>query len=58
MSNTSVLDVGVSLTRFIEGNRRPAQTQFKPTDVGLPSYLDQKAGDFHVLPALIVAWHD
>ncbi len=54
MSTTSVLDVGLSLTRFIEGNRRPAQTQFQSADVGLPSYLDQKAGDFHVLPALVL----
>jgi len=26
----------------------------KPTDVGLPSYLDVKAGDYHTLPQLII----
>jgi hypothetical protein len=50
-----VLDVGASYTRFIEGNRRPAQTAFSPTDVGLPGYLDQKAGDFTVLPRVEIA---
>ncbi len=52
LSSTSVLDIGLSLTRFNEGSERPVQLQYKPSDVGLPSYLDDKAGDLHVLPRL------
>jgi hypothetical protein len=55
MSDTSVLDLGISFTRFNEGNIRPAQTAYKPSDVGLPTYLDAKAGDLHALPVLNVA---
>jgi hypothetical protein len=51
-SASTVLDVGVSYTRFNEGNLRPAQTRFKPSDVGLPTYLDTRAGVNHTLPAL------
>jgi hypothetical protein len=54
VSAASVLDVGVSFTRFNEGNIRPAQTAYQPTDVGLPAYLDAKAGDYHALPVLNV----
>ncbi len=52
LNSTNVLDLGVSWTRFNEGSERPVQAQFKPSDVGLPKYLDEKAGDLHVLPRL------
>lgn len=54
LSTATVLDLGVSFTRFNEGNLRPAQTRFKPSEVGLPAYLDAKAGDYHTLPTLNV----
>jgi len=54
LSTATVLDLGLSFTRFNEGNIRPAQTAFKPSDVGLPAYLDAKAGDYHALPVLNV----
>jgi hypothetical protein len=40
LSPTTVLDFGLSFTRFNEGNIRPVQTAYKPSDVGLPGYLD------------------
>lgn len=52
LNSTNVLDMGVSWTRFNEGAERPIQTQYKPSDVGLPKYLDEKAGDLHLLPRL------
>ncbi len=49
-SATNLLDVGVNYMRFAEGNERPAMTKYRPSDVGLPKYLDDKAGNWHALP--------
>ncbi|MFB3825656.1 MAG: carboxypeptidase regulatory-like domain-containing protein [Bryobacteraceae bacterium] len=54
ISDRNILDVGVSLTRFNEGNERPIQTAYKPSDVGLPKYLDDRAGQWHTLPQVAV----
>jgi len=50
LNPNNTLDIGVSWTRFSEGNERPTQTAYKPSDVGLPKYLDEKAGDYHTFP--------
>jgi hypothetical protein len=55
LSNTTVLDLGVSWTRFNEGAERPIQTQYKPSDVGLPAYLDAKADKWHTLPQMSIS---
>ncbi len=52
ISGRTVLNLTVAFQRFNEGSVRPNQIKFKPTDVGLPAYLDAKAGDFHSLPRL------
>lgn len=52
VSNSTVLDVGASWNRYSEGSRNEIPTQFKPTDVGLPAYLDEKSGDYHILPRI------
>lgn len=54
LSNTTTMDIGLSYNRFNEGNDRPAQTAYKPSDVGLPSYLDAKAGGWHTLPRMVI----
>ncbi len=54
MSNTTIMDIGVSYTRFNEGNDRPIQTAFKPTSVGLPAYMDAKADKYHTLPQMTI----
>ncbi len=51
-NSTNVLDVGVSWTRFNEGSQNDVQTSFKPSDVGLPKYMDEKAGSWTSLPRL------
>jgi len=52
LNPNNTLDIGVSWTRFSEGAERPVQIAYKPSDVGLPKYLDEKAGDYHTLPRL------
>ncbi|MGH9937919.1 MAG: hypothetical protein ACREAM_16865, partial [Blastocatellia bacterium] len=50
-NSTTIFNWSVAWNRFIEGNASNAvQTSFPPSKVGLPSYLDQKAGDFIHLP--------
>jgi len=55
LSNTTVMDLGASWTRFNEGSQRPIQTKYKPTDVGLPAYLDAKADQWHTLPQMAIS---
>ena len=46
----TVLDVALAANEFTEGNKQPVPMSFKPSDVGLPTYLDAWAGDLHILP--------
>jgi len=52
LNTATLMDIGVNWTRFNEGNLTPGMVQIKPTDVGLPAYLDAKVGELHTLPAL------
>ncbi len=54
IGSSDILELGANWARSDQGRRRPAQTQFKPTDVGLPAYLDARAGDYHILPQLVI----
>jgi len=47
----NVLDIGVSLTRYYEGNEKPILTKGTAADAGLPSYIDTAAGGYDDLPA-------
>ncbi len=49
---TNVLDVGASWTRFNEGSQREVQNSFKPSDVGFPKYMDERAGGWSSLPRI------
>ncbi len=52
-NSTTIFNWSVSWNRFIEGNASNAvQKSFPPSKVGLPSYLDQKAGDNIHLPSV------
>ncbi len=42
-------------TRSVEGDRISTPLQFKPSDVGLPKYMDERAGDQHILPMVSAA---
>ena len=52
MTASTVLDVNFGLSRFEEGSRNLARTKFGPKDVGLPDYLEARAGANRVLPAV------
>jgi len=50
-NSTTILNWSIAWNRFIEGSASNAvQTGFPPSKVGLPSYLDQKAGPYIHLP--------
>ncbi|HYP06120.1 MAG TPA: hypothetical protein VER03_07765, partial [Bryobacteraceae bacterium] len=49
-SAATMFDFAVSANEFSDGNSRPVATSYKPSQVGLPSYLDTFAGDRTMLP--------
>ncbi len=55
-SGTTLLNLGVNWGQYKDGEGASAvsqvQKQYKPSDVGLPAYMDQKAGELHRLPGL------
>lgn len=52
-TSSTVLDVQGAMNHFREGNiLSSVATGYKPSDVGLPSYMDQFAGDSHALPVM------
>lgn len=55
VSSNTLLNLAVSAARFSAGAIRPEQAKIKPTDVGLPAYLDAFAGDNHTLPTMQIA---
>jgi hypothetical protein len=52
-SPRTVLNVSVDGNRFLLQNQRLGTRQYKPTDVGLPAYMDAKCADNCVLPRVI-----
>jgi len=52
-SATTVLNVSVDGNQFLQQNQRLGTRKYKPTDAGLPSYVDAKCGDGCVMPRII-----
>jgi hypothetical protein len=55
LTSSSILNLGANWGRYTDGasgDLVQTATQYKPSDVGLPAYLDAKAGEFHRLPGL------
>jgi hypothetical protein len=50
-SNT-VLDVAFAGNEYRDGTNPTVAMQFKPSDVGLPAYLDHKAGAQYIMPTM------
>ena len=44
MSAATVMNVSVDATRFLTQNQRLGTRKYKPSDVGLPAYMDPKCG--------------
>jgi hypothetical protein len=53
-----VLDFFASVTEPYSGSKRATPLQFKPSDVGLPAYLDARAGDRTMLPYMDVSGYN
>lgn len=53
-SSSTIWDFNVALNQFREGNIQAKAWTFKPTDAGLPAYMDAKAGDLHILPQMTI----
>ena len=53
VSATTVLNAGLGSNRFYIQNQRLGTRKYKPTDVGLPAYMDQKCGGSCALPRVI-----
>ena len=53
-SATTLWNFNVGINQFREGNIQPKYLALKPTDIGLPAYLDQKAGDLTALPQMAI----
>lgn len=53
INSSTAWNTSVAYNRFIEGGRANAtQASFKPSDVGLPAYMDELAGRYNYLPNL------
>jgi hypothetical protein len=52
IDSRTAVDVGLHWTSYATGNERPVQTASKPSDFGLPAYLDAKAGNLTQVPTL------
>ena len=48
-----LLDVGVSYTRFADGDNKPILFQYSAADAGFPAYMD-KMGAYDDLPAVTI----
>ncbi|MFN0103325.1 MAG: TonB-dependent receptor domain-containing protein [Bryobacteraceae bacterium] len=57
-SSSTVLDVSVSVNNYREGSAALVARQFKPSDAGLPAYLDAKAASQTILPRMSFAGYE
>jgi hypothetical protein len=51
---TTLWNLNVAMNQFREGSIQPKAREFKPSDIGLPAYLDTKAGADAQLPQMAV----
>ncbi len=54
-SPTTLWNFNVAMNQFREGNIQPKAREYKPTSIGLPSYMDDKAGALSLLPQMALA---
>jgi hypothetical protein len=53
LSNSTLLNLIVDTNGFLQQNQRLGTRRYTPSDVGLPTYLDDKCGGSCVLPRVI-----
>jgi hypothetical protein len=54
-TSATVWDLNIAMDQFREGSVQQTAWSFKPSSIGLPSYLDQKAGAQSMLPQMAVS---
>lgn len=52
INSTNILDANFGISRFEEGSRNTTRTKYTAAQVGLPTYIDQRAGVNTQLPRL------
>jgi hypothetical protein len=57
-SGRTIFDFVIAASDFRTGPLFEVPFTFKPSDLGLPAYLDAKAGDLHVLPSMSFAGYE
>ncbi|HKE28793.1 MAG TPA: TonB-dependent receptor [Bryobacteraceae bacterium] len=55
LNASNVLDVGLSFSQYSEGDKKPIDYKYNAAAVGLPAYIDQKAGSADSLPWINIA---
>ncbi len=50
----TLFNATVGANEYREGSRNPGLSQYKASDMGLPTYLDATAGDQHIMPLMII----
>jgi carboxypeptidase family protein len=55
LNSNNVLDILASFSQYSEGDKKPVDFKYTAADVGLPSYIDQKAGSADSLPWINIA---
>jgi hypothetical protein len=50
---TTIFNVTANTNYFLVQNQRLGTRKYKPSDVGLPAYMDEKCGDSCVLPRIV-----
>ena len=54
LSSATLLNLTVGSNMYLDRNQWLVARQFKPSDVGLPKYMDDWAGDAHILPRVTI----
>jgi hypothetical protein len=52
INSSTILDVGVGLNQYQEGNYFPESMKYKASDMNLPSYLDARVSGHTIMPAV------
>jgi hypothetical protein len=52
---TTLWNFNIAMNQFREGSVQPKVREFKPSDLGLPAYMDQKAGRLAILPQMAIS---
>jgi hypothetical protein len=58
VNSSTMLDVTFSVTRYNEGNVSETRLQYKPSDLGLPGYINTQAGAYAYVPYVSISGID